>query len=62
MDIVDEIVDDMLCKVESEFKHCNKCDLTKLKSEFSKDKKAKTGLNINVRAALRNTDKITKKQ
>lgn len=45
MDIVDEIVDDMLCKVESEFKKCTKCETFKLKSEYHRDKSRKTGLN-----------------
>lgn len=44
MDIVDEIVDDMLCKVESEFKKCTKCEMFKLKSEFYRDKSRKGGL------------------
>ena len=30
-----------VCEVESEFKRCNKCDLTKLKSEFHEDKAKK---------------------
>ena len=44
MDIVNEIVDDMLCKLESEFKKCTKCEIFKLKSEFNKDKSRKGGL------------------
>ena len=44
MDIVNEIVDDMLCKVESEFKKCTKCEIFKLKSEFHRDKSRKGGL------------------
>lgn len=45
MDFVNEIVDDMLCKVESEFKKCTKCEIFKLKSEFHKDKSRKTGIS-----------------
>lgn len=44
MDVVNEIVDDMLCKVESEFKKCIKCEIFKLKSEFYRDKSRKTGI------------------
>ena len=52
MDIVDEIVDDMLCKVESEFKKCPKCETFKLKSEFNKERGKKDGLSYNCKGCV----------
>ena len=53
MDVVNEIVDDMLCKVESEFKKCPKCETFKLKSEFHKLlRKGKDGLQYKCKGCV----------
>ena len=57
-DIIDSVIDEIVCEVESEFKHCTKCDLTKLKSEFSKDKKRKDGLQNQCKGCVAEYGKI----
>ena len=52
MDVVNEIVDDMLCKVESEFKKCPKCEIFKLKSEFYKERGKKDGLSYKCKGCV----------
>lgn len=32
-EIIDSVIDEIVCEVESEFKHCNKCDRNKFKKE-----------------------------
>lgn len=41
--IIDNVIDEIVCEVESEFKRCNKCGITKMKSEFNEDKAKKDG-------------------
>ena len=57
-EIIDSVIDEIVCEVESEFKHCNKCDLTKLKSEFSKDKTKKDGLSNQCKGCVAKYGKI----
>ena len=41
---IDHIIDDIIETIVSKYKDCSKCGLSKLKSEFYKDKKRKDGL------------------
>lgn len=52
------VIDEIVYEVESEFKHCNKCDLTKLKSEFSKNKSSKDGLSNQCKGCVAKYGKI----
>ena len=57
-EIIDSVIDEIVCEVESEFKHCNKCDLTQSKSEFSKNKNSKDGLSNQCKGCVAKYGKI----
>ena len=44
IDNIDQIIDEIVDTIVSEYKDCTKCGITKLKKCFGKDKKAKDGL------------------
>ena len=47
IDTFDQIIDEIVDNVVSEFKECTKCGITKLKNCFSKRKASKDGLQSN---------------